>query len=83
MQGDGRHVEIVVVSKEFEGKSAVNRQRMVYKVRGWGWWRSKGRCHRLRHHTTQRRRLAAPSTLSRPLALTPAIPPPPPKCPDA
>jgi hypothetical protein len=33
MQGDGRHVEIVVVSKEFEGKSAVNRQRMVYKVR--------------------------------------------------
>ena len=32
-QGDGRHVEIVVVSKEFEGKSAVNRQRMVYKVR--------------------------------------------------
>lgn len=32
MQGDGRHVEIVVVSKEFEGKSAVNRQRMVYKV---------------------------------------------------
>lgn len=30
----GRHVEIVVVSKEFEGKSAVNRQRMVYKVRG-------------------------------------------------
>lgn len=32
-QGDGRHVEIMVVSKEFEGKSAVNRQRMVYKVR--------------------------------------------------
>jgi len=32
MQGDGRHVEIVVVSKDFEGKSAVNRQRMVYKV---------------------------------------------------
>ncbi|PSC76578.1 chloroplastic mitochondrial [Micractinium conductrix] len=32
MQGDGRHVEIVVVSKEFEGKSAVNRQRMVYKA---------------------------------------------------
>ncbi len=28
----GRHVEIVVISKEFEGKSAVNRQRMVYKV---------------------------------------------------
>ena len=33
VQGDGRHVEIVVVSKEFEGKNAVNRQRMVYKVR--------------------------------------------------
>lgn len=33
VQGDGRHVEIVVVSKEFEGKSAVNRQRLVYKVR--------------------------------------------------
>lgn len=32
VQGDGRHVEIVVVSKEFEGKSAVNRQRLVYKV---------------------------------------------------
>lgn len=32
VQGDGRHVEIVVVSEEFEGKSAVNRQRMVYKV---------------------------------------------------
>lgn len=32
MQGDGRHVEIVVISKEFEGKSAVNRQRMVYKA---------------------------------------------------
>jgi stress-induced morphogen len=33
MAGDGRHVEIVVIAKEFEGKSAVNRQRMVYKVR--------------------------------------------------
>lgn len=31
--GDGRHVEIFVIAKEFEGKSAVNRQRMVYKVR--------------------------------------------------
>ncbi|XP_037466473.1 protein BOLA4, chloroplastic/mitochondrial [Triticum dicoccoides] len=30
--GDGRHVCIDVVSKAFEGKSAVNRQRMVYKV---------------------------------------------------
>ena len=33
MQGDGRHVEIVVVSSQFEGKNSVNRQRMVYKVR--------------------------------------------------
>jgi len=32
MAGDGRHVEILVIAKEFEGKSAVNRQRMVYKV---------------------------------------------------
>ncbi|XP_074289677.1 protein BOLA4, chloroplastic/mitochondrial [Silene latifolia] len=30
--GDGRHVSIVVVSSAFEGKSAVNRQRMVYKA---------------------------------------------------
>ncbi|XP_062232922.1 protein BOLA4, chloroplastic/mitochondrial [Phragmites australis] len=30
--GDGRHVVIDVVSKVFEGKSAVNRQRMVYKA---------------------------------------------------
>jgi stress-induced morphogen len=34
MQGDGRHVEIMVVAKSFEGQSAVNRQRMVYKVGG-------------------------------------------------
>lgn len=33
VQGDGRHVEIMVVASSFEGKSAVNRQRMVYKVR--------------------------------------------------
>lgn len=32
MAGDGRHVEIVVISREFEGKSAVNRQRLVYKA---------------------------------------------------
>ena len=38
VQGDGRHVEIMVVSKDFEGKSAVNRQRMVYKVRAGGKW---------------------------------------------
>ncbi|KAK9727071.1 hypothetical protein RND81_05G256300 [Saponaria officinalis] len=30
--GDGRHVSIVVVSSSFEGQSAVNRQRMVYKA---------------------------------------------------
>ena len=33
VQGDGRHVEIVVVSSQFEGQNSVNRQRMVYKVR--------------------------------------------------
>lgn len=31
--GDGRHVNIDVVSAAFEGKSSVARQRMVYKVR--------------------------------------------------
>ncbi|KAB1205270.1 hypothetical protein CJ030_MR7G012094 [Morella rubra] len=30
--GDGRHVSIDVVSSSFEGQSAVNRQRMVYKA---------------------------------------------------
>ncbi|XP_014511270.1 protein BOLA4, chloroplastic/mitochondrial [Vigna radiata var. radiata] len=30
--GDGRHVSIDVVSTAFEGQSAVNRQRMVYKA---------------------------------------------------
>jgi acid stress-induced BolA-like protein IbaG/YrbA len=30
--GDGRHVNIDVVSAAFEGKSSVARQRMVYKV---------------------------------------------------
>lgn len=30
--GDAQHVEIHVVSPAFEGKSAMNRQRMVYKV---------------------------------------------------
>jgi stress-induced morphogen len=30
--GDGRHVSIDVVSPMFEGKNAVQRQRMVYKV---------------------------------------------------
>lgn len=41
--GDGRHVVIEVVSDAFEGKSAVNRQRMVYKVRAeWGSWKRTG-----------------------------------------
>lgn len=31
--GDGRHVSIDVVSKLFEGKNSMQRQRMVYKVR--------------------------------------------------
>jgi len=30
--GDGRHVNIAVVSSAFEGKNSVQRQRMVYKV---------------------------------------------------
>ena len=30
--GDGRHVNIDVVSSAFEGKNSVQRQRMVYKV---------------------------------------------------
>ncbi|XP_057774063.1 protein BOLA4, chloroplastic/mitochondrial-like [Salvia miltiorrhiza] len=30
--GDGRHVSIEVISSAFEGQSAVNRQRMVYKA---------------------------------------------------
>jgi acid stress-induced BolA-like protein IbaG/YrbA len=34
--GDGRHVSIDVVSKLFEGKGAVARQRLVYKVRAVG-----------------------------------------------
>lgn len=30
--GDGRHVNIEVVSKAFEGQTSVKRQRLVYKV---------------------------------------------------
>lgn len=30
--GDGRHVSIDVIATAFEGQSAVNRQRMVYKA---------------------------------------------------
>ncbi|XP_077234772.1 bolA-like family protein [Tasmannia lanceolata] len=30
--GDGRHVSIDVISSAFEGQSAVNRQRLVYKA---------------------------------------------------
>lgn len=40
LSGDGRHVEIIVVADAFDGKSAVNRQRMVYKVR-LQWWRGR------------------------------------------
>lgn len=32
VNGDGRHVGIDVVASVFEGKSSVNRQRMVYKA---------------------------------------------------
>lgn len=31
--GDGRHISIEVVAASFEGKSSMQRQRMVYKVR--------------------------------------------------
>jgi acid stress-induced BolA-like protein IbaG/YrbA len=31
VSGDARHVSIRVVSKVFEGKNAINRQRLVYK----------------------------------------------------
>ena len=31
VSGDARHVSIRVVSKAFEGKNAINRQRLVYK----------------------------------------------------
>jgi len=31
MSGDARHVSINVVSSLFEGKNAINRQRLVYK----------------------------------------------------
>ena len=32
--GDGRHFDAVIVSAEFEGKSAVQRHQMVYSVLG-------------------------------------------------
>lgn len=32
LSGDGRHVSIYAVSSAFDGQSAVNRQRMVYKA---------------------------------------------------
>lgn len=38
MYGDGRHVSIEVVSASFEGKSSMQRQRMVYKVRSAIMW---------------------------------------------
>lgn len=39
--GDGRHVQIHVVSSAFQGKNAVQRQRLVYKV--CRWWGRAGR----------------------------------------
>ena len=32
--GDGRHFDAVIVSSEFEGKSAVQRHQLVYSVLG-------------------------------------------------
>eukprot|EP00210_Caulerpa_lentillifera_P002639 g2521.t1 len=32
VEGDGQHVTISVISSTFEGKSSVDRQRMVYKA---------------------------------------------------
>ncbi|KAL2323771.1 hypothetical protein Fmac_028150 [Flemingia macrophylla] len=47
--GDGRHVSIDVVSTAFEGQSAVNRQRMVYKVI---WEELQSVVHAVDHMTT-------------------------------
>ena len=34
VEGDGAHFEAVIVSPEFEGKSRIQRQQMVYKALG-------------------------------------------------
>lgn len=48
--GDGRHISIDVVSSAFEGKSAVNRQRMVYKAI---WEELQTTVHAVDHMTTR------------------------------
>ncbi|XP_015869763.1 protein BOLA4, chloroplastic/mitochondrial [Ziziphus jujuba] len=48
--GDGRHVSIDVVSAAFEGQSAVNRQRMVYKAI---WEELQSRVHAVDQMTTK------------------------------
>lgn len=47
--GDGRHVSIEVISSAFEGQSAVNRQRMVYKAI---WEELQDRVHAVDQMTT-------------------------------
>lgn len=48
--GDGRHVCIYVVSSAFEGQSAVNRQRMVYKAM---WEELQSTVHAVDHMITR------------------------------
>ncbi|KAG8390484.1 hypothetical protein BUALT_Bualt01G0088200 [Buddleja alternifolia] len=48
--GDGRHVSIDVISSSFEGQSAVNRQRMVYKAI---WEELQERVHAVDQMTTR------------------------------
>ncbi|PIN00723.1 Stress-induced protein UVI31+ [Handroanthus impetiginosus] len=48
--GDGRHVSIEVISSTFEGQSAVNRQRMVYKAI---WEELQERVHAVDQMTTR------------------------------
>ncbi|XP_058724205.1 protein BOLA4, chloroplastic/mitochondrial [Vicia villosa] len=48
--GDGRHVSIDVISTAFEGQSAVNRQRMVYKAI---WEELQSAVHAVDQMTTQ------------------------------
>ena len=49
LSGNGRHVAIKVVSEKFEGKSAVNRQRMVYKAI---WMELQGQVHAVNEMVT-------------------------------
>ncbi|KAG6422507.1 hypothetical protein SASPL_119080 [Salvia splendens] len=48
--GDGRHVSIDVISSSFEGQSAVNRQRAVYKAI---WEELQDRVHAVDQMTTR------------------------------